>query len=89
MPMHERAHSAGQQAGLSTIQVICLRWMSEGRTLTEVAMIEGTSGSTVALHLKDACHRLGVSSLADAIAAASRDRLLQNKQPTENSEMCE
>lgn len=89
MPMHERAHSDRQQAGLSTIQVVCLRWVSEGRTLKEVAMIEGTSVSAVALYLKDTCHRLGVSSLADAIAAASQGRLLQNVQPTENSEMCE
>lgn len=77
MPMHEGQETNQKPGGLSTNQIISLRWVSEGRTLKEVAMIEGTEMSTVAEHLSDACKRLGVATIKEAVARASQLKLLQ------------
>ena len=88
MPMHEKDKDQ-KPAKLPAMQVICLRWVSEGKTLKDVAKIEGTSVSMVASHLRDACSRFGVSSVMEAIAAASQLKLFQNNQVSENRKMCE
>ncbi len=77
MPMREGQDTEQKPAGLSTNQLISLRWVSEGRTLKEVAMIEGTDMSTVAEHLSEACERLGVATIKEAVAKASQLKLLQ------------
>ena len=82
MPVHEKDKDQKREK-LPAMQVICLRWVSEGKTLKDVAKIEGTSVSMVSNYLRDACSRFGVSSVTEAIAAASQIKLFQNNQATE------
>ncbi|WP_377278910.1 hypothetical protein [Rhizobium sp. R86522] len=42
-----------------------------------MAMIEGTDMPTIKGHLSDACERLGVSTIKEAVARASQLKLLQ------------
>jgi len=62
--------------GLSPIEITCLRWAAEGRTMEEVAMIEGTSLSTVAFRLDNACLALNACDSAKAASTARQLKLV-------------
>lgn len=55
---------------LSPLQRSCLRWISQGRTLTEVSKLKGRPVAEIELCLKNALAALGVSSIADAMEKA-------------------
>lgn len=76
MPMGEQADADRATVRLSQMQANCLRWSAEGRTLKDVAMIEGISVSAVAFHLSNARLRLGACNIAQAIAMANRLQLI-------------
>lgn len=50
----------------------CLRWVSEGKTTGEIAMIVGVSANTVNSYLANAIQKYGASNRAMAIATAIR-----------------
>lgn len=76
MPMREQRDADHTAFRLSTMQASCLRWSAEGRTLKEVAQIEGISVSTVEFHLSNARLKLGACSIAQAIAMTNRLQLI-------------
>jgi LuxR family transcriptional activator of conjugal transfer of Ti plasmids len=74
--MLERVGEEHKMLGLSPIGITCLRWVAEGRTIREVAMIEGTSVLTVAHHLGSVCQALGTSNSVKAISTARQLKLI-------------
>lgn len=76
MPMPEQRDVSHPAFRLSPMQTSCLRWSAEGRTLKEVAQIEGISVSTVADHLSNVRQMLGAPAIAKAIAIATRLQLI-------------
>ena len=57
---------------LSVRERECLRWVSEGKTTGEVAMILGVTANTVNSYLAHAIRKYGASNRAMAIATAIR-----------------
>lgn len=76
------AHLAGAQepsplAGLlSDRQRECLKWVSEGKTTEEIAMILGVSSNTVNSYVAQAIQKFGASNRAMAIATAIRSGVI-------------
>lgn len=54
----------------------CLRWVSEGKTTDEVALILGVSSNTVNSYIAHAIQKFGASNRAMAIAAAIRSGIV-------------
>jgi len=54
----------------------CLRWVSEGKTTDEVAMILGVSSNTVNSYVTHAIQKLSASNRAMAMATAIRNGLI-------------
>nr|WP_064710648.1 LuxR C-terminal-related transcriptional regulator [Rhizobium bangladeshense] len=52
---------------LSPFETVCLRWVSQGRTLAEVASIEGISVRQIERFLERALEVLGASSIQEAL----------------------
>ena len=73
---HIASRSDPGSASLSPMQAVCLRWSAEGKTMRDVALIEGLSYSTVAFHLCNSRRALGASSMPHAIAIATRLQLI-------------
>jgi DNA-binding CsgD family transcriptional regulator len=54
----------------------CMRWVSEGKTTDEVAMILGVSSNTVNSYVGHAMQKLSASNRAMAMATAIRNGLI-------------
>lgn len=54
----------------------CLKWVSEGKTTDEVALILGVSSNTVNSYVAHAIQKFGASNRAMAIATAIRSRMI-------------
>ncbi|UWU25700.1 helix-turn-helix transcriptional regulator (plasmid) [Rhizobium sp. CB3060] len=53
---------------LSPIERSCLRWISLGWSVSEIALLEGKSEAEIRSHLNRALVRLGATSLREALA---------------------
>lgn len=53
---------------LSPREFQCLEWSARGKTAWEISVILGISRRTVAYHLDNAKRKLGVHSIAEAVA---------------------
>lgn len=76
MPVNEQRDADHATFRLSPMQASCLRWSAEGRTLNEVAQIEGISVSAVADQLSNARRMLVAPGIAKAIDIATRLQLI-------------
>ena len=56
---------------LSPREKSCLRWVSQGRTLAEVALLEGKSETEIELYLERALVALEAKTIEDALEEAS------------------
>lgn len=72
----ERLEPEGPIPELSPPQVICLRWISEGKTDEEIAAIMDRSVNTVRYHVKATLKALDASNRAHAVALAIRHRIV-------------
>jgi LuxR family transcriptional regulator len=54
----------------------CLRWVAEGKTAQDIAVILGRSLATVCLHIANATRKLGAQNRSQAVARAAHYRLL-------------
>jgi LuxR family transcriptional activator of conjugal transfer of Ti plasmids len=61
---------------LTNKQALCLKWSAEGKTMRDIALIEGMSFATVNFHLNNARRALGAGSLAQATALATKLKLI-------------
>lgn len=71
--------STGNRASvdpLSERERECLRWVSEGKTTDEVALILGVSSNTVNSYVAHAIQKFGASNRAMAIATAIRSGII-------------
>lgn len=68
--------SAVAQDPLSDRERECLKWVSEGKTSDEVALILGVSGNTVTSYITHAIQKLSASNRAMAIATAIRSGII-------------
>jgi DNA-binding CsgD family transcriptional regulator len=62
---------------LSTRETEALRWISEGKTSIEAAMITGRSQHTITAHLNSAMRKLDCVTRPQAVAKALRLRLIE------------
>jgi DNA-binding CsgD family transcriptional regulator len=63
-------------AGLSDREIEVVRWTSEGKTSTEIAIILGLSAHTVNTYIAIALRKLGVVNRAQMVASALRRGLI-------------
>ena len=56
---------------LSPLEKSCLRWVSQGRTLAEIGLLEGKSVAEIELYLERALVSLGAKSIKEAIEKAN------------------
>lgn len=68
--------TASVQVELTAKQALCLRWSAEGKTMKDIAAIEGMSFATVNFHLNNARRTLDAGSLAQATALATKLKLI-------------
>ena len=75
--MHEIGHkfaleanASGQEQRLTTREIECLSWASEGKTSWEIGRLLTISERTVVFHLRNASMKLGVFNRQQAIARA-------------------
>ena len=75
---HLAAPDAGRSppGALSDRQRECLKWVSEGKTTDEVALILGVSSNTVNSYVAHAIQKFGASNRAMAIATAIRSGVI-------------
>lgn len=71
-----RPSNAVSALGLSGIELACMRWSAEGKTMREIADILGMTYSGVRHHVDGAKLKLGVVNIKQATAAATRRRLI-------------
>jgi DNA-binding CsgD family transcriptional regulator len=65
----------GQRAGSTTLtarEIECLRWVSVGKTDTEIAVILSIKPRTARFHIENAKKKLGVATRVQAVAEALR-----------------
>lgn len=55
---------------LSPIEKACLLWISQGKSVGDIALLAGRPVAEIDLHLTDACASLGAVSLTDAVEKA-------------------
>lgn len=56
---------------ISPFEQACLRWVSQGRTLAEIALLEGKSVTEIENYLKSALISLDAKSIEDALQKAN------------------
>lgn len=59
---------------VSPLEKTCLRWISQGRTLAEIALLEGKSVSEIELYLERALVSLEAKSVPEALEKANLPR---------------
>ena len=57
---------------LSPLQKTCLRWISRGRTVGEIAVLEGKAVAEIERCLERALAQLNVRSIKEAVEKADR-----------------
>ena len=57
---------------LPPLEIVCLRWISKGKSLQDIALLEGIEKSDVEMHLARAVSTLEVSSIEEANAKIAR-----------------
>lgn len=55
---------------LSPIEKACLLWISQGKSVRDIARLAGRRVTEIELHISDACASLGAVSLTDAVERA-------------------
>ncbi|TPP04594.1 hypothetical protein FJQ55_22025 [Rhizobium glycinendophyticum] len=70
--MHKRETIDEKGRRLSAVEITCLKWVAEGKSITETAVIEGVSSSSVGHHLTCARHALGASDIVGTISTARK-----------------
>ena len=68
--------TASVEIDLKAKQALCLKWSAEGKTMKDIASIEGMSFATVNFHLNNARKSLDAVSLAQATALATKLKLI-------------
>lgn len=68
--------TAAVEIDLKAKQILCLKWSAEGKTMKDIASIEGMSFATVNFHLNNARKALDAASLAQATALATKHKLI-------------
>ena len=53
---------------LPPLEIVCLRWISKGKSLQDIALLEGIERRDVEMHLARALSTLEVGSVEEAIA---------------------
>nr|WP_084438734.1 LuxR C-terminal-related transcriptional regulator [Shinella sp. HZN7] len=56
---------------LSPLEKSCIRWISRGRTVAEIASLEGKSVVDIESCLRSALRTLGAKSIAEALQKAN------------------
>ncbi|MGN7755545.1 LuxR C-terminal-related transcriptional regulator [Sinorhizobium sp. 22678] len=56
---------------LSPLEKTCLRWIARGRTIAEIASLEGKALVEIEQHLENACASLGAASIEQALERAN------------------
>jgi LuxR family quorum sensing-dependent transcriptional regulator len=68
----ELAKSGPRTTTLSTRELECLRWVAQGKTDVEIAVILGIKARTVRFHVENAKRKLQVATRVQAVAQALR-----------------
>ncbi|HLU01011.1 MAG TPA: helix-turn-helix transcriptional regulator [Burkholderiaceae bacterium] len=61
---------------LTSQELLCLKWVSMGKTSWETGRILGLAERTINYHVHNACRKLGVSSRQAAVTVAMRTGML-------------
>ena len=64
------------QISLPSFEIMLLRWVSEGKTVAEIAMIEGRDRVEIQSVLNQVVSTLGTRSLLDAIEKAKVNKII-------------
>ncbi len=64
------------QISLPSFEIMLLRWVSEGKTVAEIAMIEGRDRVEIQSVLNQVVSTLGARSLLDAIEKAKVNKII-------------
>jgi len=64
------------QISLPLFEIMLLRWVSEGKTVVEIAMIEGRDRVEIQSVLNQVVSTLGARSLLDAIEKAKVNKII-------------
>ena len=76
MEQQDAEPTASVEIDLKAKQALCLKWSAEGKTMKDIASIEGMSFATVNFHLNNARKALDAGSLAQATALATKLKLI-------------
>lgn len=76
-----RASGPDDPPKLSERQRLCLSWVQEGKSATDIGAILGISRRTVEWHLEQACDQLGVRTRLQAVLRARELGLLAANGP--------
>lgn len=76
LEQQDAAPTSSVAIDLKAKQALCLKWSAEGKTMRDIASIEGMSFATVNFHLNNARKALGAGSLAQATALATKLKLI-------------
>jgi Response regulator containing a CheY-like receiver domain and an HTH DNA-binding domain len=76
MSHHDTDISLIKEIGLTPKETTCLRWLSEGKSMQEIADLLGIGFRSVRTHIDDAKRKLTVSTSNQAIAIACRLKLI-------------
>ncbi len=52
---------------LAPIETVCLRWLAYGKTIEEIALLEGVTGAEIDTHIARALKALGSKFTSDAV----------------------
>ncbi|TCM76639.1 DNA-binding CsgD family transcriptional regulator [Rhizobium sp. BK068] len=61
---------------LTSVEAIYLRWISQGRSLAEIARIEQQPAEEIRQKLDAVCQRLGVTSIIEAVEKAKSSSII-------------
>ncbi|MBB4571042.1 helix-turn-helix transcriptional regulator [Rhizobium leucaenae] len=61
---------------LTSVEAIYLRWISQGRSLAEIASIEQQPAEEIRQKLDAVCRRLGVTSIIEAVEKAKSTNII-------------
>ncbi len=61
---------------LTSQELLCLKWVSMGKTSWETGRILGLAERTINYHVHNACRKLGVNTRQAAVTVAMRSGLL-------------
>ena len=67
---------AARSAMLKPKEITCLKWSAEGKTLQDIAVIEGMKYNNVCFHIKEARRKLDTITLQQATARAAKLNLI-------------